>query len=317
VSIFVRHLGVLLALAAVPPSSPATEPARPPRFFEAERPLVIAHRGGMALGPEHTLETFRRAVALGVDALELDVRETRDGALVAVHDSTVDRTTDGSGPVAGSTLAELRVLDAGHRWSPDGGRTFPFRSRGLAVPTLDEILVTFPETPLVIELKSPSETAAETLCATLRARTAASRVLVAAFRAGTLASFRRACPEVSTAATAREVRRVWLLQRLFLPPLYCPPADAFFVPQRFWGFRIVDEAFVERAERLAMSVHVWTVDDPADVRRLSDLGVHGFVTDDPERVLGALGRLHRGAPVASGSAPGISSGESPPGGGDP
>jgi glycerophosphoryl diester phosphodiesterase len=212
-----------------------------------------------------------------------------------MHDATVDRTTNGSGPVAELTLVELGALDAGHRWSLDDGRTFPFRGQGHEVPTLDEILTTFPEMPLVVELKSPSATAADTLCATLRLREATSRVLVGAFRAGALAAFRRACPEVATGATAREVQRVWLLQRLFLPPLYRPAADAFFVPERFWGFRVVDEAFVERAGRHGMSVHVWTVDDPADVRRLADLGVRGFVTDDPERVLTALGRPpHRG-----------------------
>jgi glycerophosphoryl diester phosphodiesterase len=281
----------------IPSWSAATEPRR---FFEMERPLVIAHRGGMALGPEHTVATFRRAVALGVDALELDVRETRDGALVAMHDATVDRTTDGSGPVAARTLVELGALDAGHRWSADGGRTFPFRGQGLEVPSLDEILLSFPETPLVVELKASSESAAETLCATLRRRAASSRVLVGAFRTGALAAFRRACPEVATTATAREVRRVWLLQRLFLPPLYRPSADAFFVPETFWGFRVVDEAFVERAARLGMTVHVWTVDDRDDIRRLADLGVRGFVTDDPERVLVTLGRRPRGDGAGTG-----------------
>ena len=282
---------LVLSLAAVHGFSFAAESARARRFFDDERVLVVAHRGGIALGPEHTLSTFGRAVSLGVDVLEMDVRAAADGALVLMHDETVDRTTDGRGEVAALTLAEMRALDAGYRWSPDGGRTFPMRGKGLTIPTLEEVLSSFPGAPLVLELKSPERAGAESLCAMLRRFEAVERVIVAAFRTGPLASFRQLCPEVATAANVREVQRVWLIQRLFLPAFYKPPADAFLIPERFGGLRVLDRAFVERARAHGMNVQVWTVNEPPDVERLVALGVRGIITDDPERVLGALGRL--------------------------
>ncbi|MGH7899284.1 MAG: glycerophosphodiester phosphodiesterase [Candidatus Binatia bacterium] len=289
---------VLLGLTAVhclihPPQSP-----RPRRFFDDERVLVVAHRGGMRLGPEHTIWTFQRAVALGVDVIEMDLREAGDGSLVVIHDETVDRTTDGRGKVAALTLNELAALDAGHGWSADGGRTFPLRGKGMKIPRLEEVFASFPRTPFVLEIKELGSRAAAAVCETIRRLDAAERVLVAAFRSAPLAAFRSACPEVATAATVREVQRVWLLQRLFLPALYRPPADAFLIPERFGGLGVLDAAFVKRARDHDMPVHVWTVNEPADVERLAALGVRGFITDDPERVLAALGRSR---PVAAGA----------------
>ena len=97
---------------------------------------VIGHRGNRAHAPENTVESLREAVALGVDAVEFDLRVSRDGVLVVMHDETLGRTTDGSGPVALRTVAELKRLDAGARFTPDGGRTFPWRGRGVSVPDL-------------------------------------------------------------------------------------------------------------------------------------------------------------------------------------
>src|SRR5690349_1723944 len=100
----------------------------------AARP-VIAHRGDSAHFPENTIPSFDRAIDLAADAIEFDLRVSRDGEIVIIHDPTVDRTTDGAGAVSSLTLAELKRLDAGARFSADGGRTFPFRGRGLTIPT--------------------------------------------------------------------------------------------------------------------------------------------------------------------------------------
>src|SRR3954468_14197510 len=120
----------------------------------AARP-VIAHRGDSAHFPENTLPSFDRALELGVDAIEFDLRVSRDGAIVIMHDPTVDRTTSGSGPVSAFTLAELKTFDAGARFSPDGGRNFPFRGQGLTIPTFDEMLARYTSVPLLIEVKIP------------------------------------------------------------------------------------------------------------------------------------------------------------------
>src|SRR6185312_5605525 len=108
---------------------------------------VIAHRGASGYAPENTLPAFELAVRQGADALELDVRLTMDGAAVVIHDATLDRTTGLTGPVRARTLAELRLADAGLRFTPDGGGTLPFRDQGTRIPTLAEVLWTFPAMP--------------------------------------------------------------------------------------------------------------------------------------------------------------------------
>src|SRR5918994_2292539 len=103
-----------------------------------EWPVNLAHRGASALAPENTIEAFRLAVEAGAGGLSLHVHMTRDGHLVVIHDATVDRTTSGTGAVSEMTLDELRRLDAGHNFSPDGGPTRPYRGRGTKGPTPEE-----------------------------------------------------------------------------------------------------------------------------------------------------------------------------------
>ena len=105
----------------------------------AEQPLVIAHRGGKGLWPENSLFAFERASALGVDMLEMDLHLSSDGELVVIHNPTLDRTTNGDGPVAARSLAQLQALDAGYRWSADGGQSHPYRGQGVRIPTFTEV----------------------------------------------------------------------------------------------------------------------------------------------------------------------------------
>jgi hypothetical protein len=114
--------------------------------------IVIGHRGAAAHFPENTSASFDHAVSLGVDAIEFDLRVSRDGVVVVIHDPTVDRTTNGTGAVADLTLAELKKLDAGAQFTRDG-RTFPWRGQGLQILTFDELLDRYPSIPLLIELK--------------------------------------------------------------------------------------------------------------------------------------------------------------------
>ncbi|HLA14672.1 MAG TPA: glycerophosphodiester phosphodiesterase family protein, partial [Gemmatimonadaceae bacterium] len=141
---------------------------------------VIAHRGGRAHAPENTLEAMQRGVAAGADAIELDVHCCASSEIVVIHDATVDRTTDGCGTVAGMTLADLRSLDAGARFSGAKARC--------GVPTLAEVIESFPETPLIIELKTPAASAATR--ALIEKHNAESRCLVDSFHASALEIFR-------------------------------------------------------------------------------------------------------------------------------
>ena len=117
---------------------------------------VIGHRGNRVASPENTLESMREAVSVGVDGVEFDLRVSRDGRLVVMHDATLERTTNGAGRVALHTAAQLRSFDAGANFTLNEGKSFPFRGRGVGVPLFDEIVEGLPrELPLIIELKTP------------------------------------------------------------------------------------------------------------------------------------------------------------------
>src|SRR5512136_1719024 len=118
-----------------------------------KRVLLMAHRGGEGRWPSNTLFAFEQAVRLGVDALEMDIQRTADGVIVVRHDPFVESTTDGSGVIHDFTLAELKRLDAGYTWTQDGGQTFPYRGRGITIPTLKEVFQAFPDMNLNIDIK--------------------------------------------------------------------------------------------------------------------------------------------------------------------
>lgn len=255
----------------------------------ARRPLVMAHRGGAGLWPENTAHAFRQSVALGVDVLEMDLHGTSDGALVVIHDATVERTTNGTGRVNALTLAELKKLDAGYRWTNDGGRTFPFRSKGITVPTLREVLDEFPSARLNIDIKQAQPSLVESFCRMLRENRATGRVTVASFSASTLAEFRHACPEVRTSASIDEVfalasdlqagrdiaadkTRVRLVQ----------------VPERAFGQGWLTAELVAAAHRAGVEIHVWTINEEAAMRRFLALGVDGIMTDYPDKLIALL-----------------------------
>jgi glycerophosphoryl diester phosphodiesterase len=266
------------------------EPAGASPYFTPAKFLVIAHRGGRSLGPESTLYTFQRAVDMGVDVLEMDLQMTRDGQLVVLHDATVDRTTNGTGPLQQLTLAQVKQLDAGYHWTRDHGRTFPFRGKGLKIPTLTEVFTAFPDIRKNIEIKDESADMPDVLCRTIREFSQQQSVLVASFRTDELKRFRRKCPEIATSCAAREATLFFGLARLGLESVYSPPAQALQVPEFYGDMRVVTRQFVAAAHQRNMQVHVWTVNDPASMQRLHDLGVDGIMTDYPDRLLRLLNK---------------------------
>ena len=262
-------------------------------FFDTPGPWVIAHRGGRGLWPENTLFAFERAEALGVDVIEMDLRATSDGALVVMHDDTVDRTTNCSGRVSGMTLEEVRALDAGFRFTDASGQ-FAFRGRGLTVPALEEVLSRLPKARLNLEMKAFTPHLAVKLCDLLRERTATGRVLVASFSHDAMAAFRQHCASVATSATWREGLTFYQLSRLRLESLYRSPAVALQVPETFNDRKVLEPHLLELAHAFNIRVQVWTVNEEADMKRLLALGVQGILTDYPDRLLRLMGR-HPGA----------------------
>ncbi len=247
---------------------------------------VIAHRGASGHAPENTLPAFELAVQQGADAFELDVRLTADGVPVVLHDATLQRTTGGRLSAASQTLAQLRQADAGARFSPDAGRSFPFRGAGLLIPTLAEVLETFPDMPILVDIKEARAQGA--VRQLLLEKRAADRCVVASEETAALAVFEHR--QFSRAASPRETSWLYwgsLLRRAgraaSSPMLRCP-YQALSVPLRYRGLTIPTPSFVAAARDRGCPVHVWTVNDPAVAERLWRAGVAGIVTNFPDRM---------------------------------
>lgn len=244
---------------------------RPRRAYFDAPFVALAHRGGALLpanvGRENTLAAFRAAVDLGYRYLETDVHATRDGGLVAFHDDTLDRVTDGHGLLRDLRLADVRAARVG----------------GEPVPTLDEVLGEFPDCRLNIDLKAPG--AVVPLVAALDRHGAWDRVCVGSFGDRRLAAFRRlARGRAATSVGPAGVALAMGAARVGRGP--APAGDAFQVPvtTRVGGRRVpvVTAAFVRLAHRWGRQVHVWTIDEPDEMERLIDLGVDGLVSDRPD-----------------------------------
>ena len=214
---------------------------------------------------------------------------TADGHVVVLHDEALDRTTDGTGPVRGLPLAALQRLDAGCRFrAPDG--TFPFRDRGLRVPALAEVLEAFPGVPLNIEVKQLDPPIEHTVVALLDRFFARANTLLAAEDGTIMTRIRAAAPDVLTSFSAPEVAE-WVF-RLRDGNLagYQPPGVALQIPPAFGDITLVTAESVAAAHRLGLEVHVWTINEPAEMEALLDLGVDGIMTDFPARGVEVLRR---------------------------
>ncbi len=248
-------------------------------FVDARHPLVFAHRGGSGLAPENTLAAFDHGLALGSDGLELDVHLSRDGRVVVHHDVSLERTTNGEGPVSRCTLEELARLDAGYTFCLDGD--FPFRGRGFCVPALADVLVRYPQARIIIELKNGSEALALATLQDVRQAKALDRVCFASEHADGLAVVRREEPTAATSASRREIQQA--LWRVWLPfGSARRPYVAYQVPEVAGPIRVVSRRFVRAAHRLGLAVQVWTVDRPEEMERLLQWDVDGIITDRPD-----------------------------------
>jgi glycerophosphoryl diester phosphodiesterase len=268
----------------------------------AGSPLLIAHRGGAALAPENTLAAFLNAAnTWGADMIELDVHASLDGHCIVTHDPTVDRTTDGTGAVAAMRLAQLRELDAGCRFTRDGGASFPFRGRDIVIPTIEEVFEALPAMRFTVEVKVGAAQAP--LFAAISRFGANTRVIAAGMydRDRTQFSDYRGAVSGST----EEVRRFYVRHRIGLGRLFPPRADVVQLPEEWEGRRVLTPRLVRDLRARHIPVHVWTVDDPADMRRLLSWGVAGIITDRPD-VLGRVLHEFAGRPLAPGFEAGAS-----------
>jgi glycerophosphoryl diester phosphodiesterase len=224
--------------------------------------------------------------------IESDIHPTRDGEIVMFHDQNLERTTNGEGPIAARSLAELERLDAGYRFSPDGGRSFPFRGQGIGIPRLEQAFRAFPGMRFNLELKELAPGFVDAVLDLVRRSGRADITLLAAEKDAIMAEIRRQLSasrlELATSACVGDVMRFVRCAVDGSAPE--PGAMALQVPAGFGGRALVTEAFVRHAHAHGIEVHVWTVNDPAEMARLLDLGVDGLITDFPARMTELLER---------------------------
>ena len=245
---------------------------------------MFAHRGGAKLAPENTIAAFDRGLGLGADGIECDVHLSRDGVPVVIHDATLDRTTNLSGPVGALTATELARVDAGYRFSDNGA--FPFRGQGIGVPTLEELLRRH-QTRTIIELKDGQAALARGVVDVIRRAGAVDRVCVGSYHRSALQVVRAAAPEIATSASEPEARKTLYRSWFRLPPLGEKPYIAFQVPERAGRLKVVSRAFINQVHAEHAAIQVWVIDGSDDVKRLFTWGVDGVISDRPDIALAA------------------------------
>jgi glycerophosphoryl diester phosphodiesterase len=257
-------------------------------FFMPAAPRVVGHRGSAGTHPENTLESFRAAAALGVQYLELDVHMTRDGEVVVSHDDHLERICGRAGVIRDMTYAQLAAADAGRMFTLDGA-TFPFRDKGVRVPRLAEVLAAFPKLRMIVEIKQIAPSVVAPMLDVIDRAGMRRSVLVASEHQDPLDEVRKVAPEIPTNFS-------YLETGLFIQAMgtrdasYRPPGDAVQIPRSYESWQLVTPESVAFAHRLGLEVHVWTVNDEAEMSELLDMGVDGLISDFPDRALDVIRR---------------------------
>jgi glycerophosphoryl diester phosphodiesterase len=232
-------------------------------------PLVIAHRGSSRFAPENTLASFRLAADQGANAIELDAKLSADGVVVVIHDSTVDRTTNGSGAVRSLSLSRLKSLDAGSFFSSQFG--------GEPIPTLEEVLAAVGSRLLInIELtnySSPGDRLVEKTVELVRTFHLEGSILFSSFHPLNLLHAQRLLPEVPRAILALPGRKGWWARSFMLRSISPHAVNPYLSD--------ANQAYINRQHVSGRKVNVWTVNDPGDLERLTLEGADGLITDDP------------------------------------
>lgn len=266
------------------------------------RVVAYAHQGGAWEAPSSTLHAIAGALEHGATAVELDVHATKDRHLVVCHDETVDRTTNGAGQICELTLDELQRLDNAYWWAPGADVSpgldddaYPLRGRApddasLRVATLAEVLGALEGVVVNLDIKrtAPDVEPYEALLAeALRAHGRGDDTIVASFSDPAIAAFRRAAPEFQTSLATLETAEFYRDVHAGEPPA-ATQGVALQVPATFGEVTVVDEAFVEGAHAAGLAVHVWTINDTVEMRRLIALGVDGIISDTPTALVEVL-----------------------------
>jgi glycerophosphoryl diester phosphodiesterase len=264
-------------------------------YFALPPPWLIAHRGGSLLAPENTFAAFERAAALGADVIETDVRLSRDGEVMIFHDAGTLRLTGVPGTIEGRTRTALEMLDAGFTFTPDGGQTYPWRGKGVRIPTLAAALARFPRLRFNIEAKGDEPELATALARVLRDARREATACVGAASLRQSRRLRRLLPEYACyLSTLASVPHLLAAHGLF-PSRWAPDGyDLAAFPDRYAGRPLVTPRLLRYFHGRGMAVQVWTVDREEDMRRLLADGADGIMSDRPDLLAQVLRGVRTG-----------------------
>jgi len=251
--------------------------------FFAQPPRVLAHRGDSEFYPENTLPAFISAEKLKVDVIETDVHLTADNDVVIWHDKTLDRQTNGTGIVEVLTLKQLQMLDAGYYYTKDNGETFPFRGTGVTLMSLDEALETLPDMRFNIDLKTKDSQLPVKFAEIVGKHNAMDRILGASFHTENLQALRSLMPGMATSFSTYEVFTLFLKQKFGFRPSSREKlkGQVLQVPERYGILKVLTDRFMQSFHDAGLYIHVWTINNEADMRRLIRMGADAIFTDNP------------------------------------
>jgi len=265
------------------------------RFFQSSRPMVFAHQGGELLAPSNTIAAFTKAANMGVDVLDTDLHITKDGYLVAIHDPSVDRTTNGHGKVVDFTLKEIQKLDAGYHFKDLNG-SLSYRGKGAYIPSVEELFQKFGNYKWSMEIKDDNpkdryDEMAKKLWELIQKYHMEDKIYISSFDQTILIAFNHyAKGRVAISGGRQEVTKFVIFQKFLLRDLYQPHVDAFQLPTASSGFDLTDKKVIDGAHRLGMQIDYWTIDDPKIMKKLIDLGADGIQTNRPDLLLKLLNK---------------------------
>lgn len=245
----------------------------------------IAHRGASAEAPENTIPAIELAIQkYHVDWVEIDVRLTKDRVPLIFHDTNLDRTTNGSGPLRSRTLADIKKLDAGFLFEGDRKSEYPFRKRGVTVPTLEEVLSQFPDVPFCLEVKEKNSEVAPLVCEVVQRVKRSAPLIVGSFNTDVVRKLRQALPPPVESFLAKdEVIRTYLFFRLGLKK-FSPQAPFASLPSSEGKFRLDDPAWIDFLHQNGVKVFYWTINERQEMEELIRRGADGIVTNYPDRL---------------------------------
>ena len=259
-------------------------------FLSLAMPRAFGHRGSGGTHPENTLVSFQAAVDAGADYLETDVHMTRDGEIVISHDDHLARTCAMPVRIPEATFAEIAAADAGFGYSPDGVN-FPFRGKGIRVPRLGEVLSTFRNARFNIDIKPDQAGIVERALKVIDSAGMRRMVLLASEHQDRLNEIRALAPSIPTSFGYHEVAG-FLAAMASANGDYRAPGEALQIPPEYYSWKLATPQTVEVASHFGVEVHVWTINEEAEMRAMLEVGVHGVMSDFPARLVSVI-RQHR------------------------